>query len=114
MKRSLPVVNDATAPAVRAPSNVIIEGQRVSVYDAGDGGLSLGFVEQLIEAGAKRVGSADDTRADICVVIRGPLRTPEARRDAEALEGVADVVLGSARPAFARVFASACARWVNS
>jgi hypothetical protein len=114
LKRSLHVVHDSGEPPVRASWTVAIEGRRVSIADTGDGVPSLRFVNLVVEAGAARVESEDDTKADMRVVIRGTPRTPEARLRAEVMEEAADVVLGSARPAFARLFASACARWVNS
>jgi len=91
-----------------------MEGRRVSIADTGDGVPSLHFVDLLVQAGAARVELEDDAKADMRVVIRGTPRTSRARLRAEAMEEAADVVLGSARPAFARLFASACARWVNS
>jgi len=113
LKRSLHVVDDSSDPPVR-PSRVAIGGRLVSVADTGDGLSALRFVDGLIEAGAVRVDSSDDAEIDARIVIRGTPKSPEARLRAENVEEGADVVLGSARPAFARLFTSACARWVNS
>ena len=114
MKRSLHVVDDSGDPPARAPARLDIGGWRVSVADTGDGVSSLRFVDGLIEAGAVRVDSSADMQFDTRIVIRGTPQSPEARLRAEAAEEAADVVLGCARPVFARLFASACARWVNS
>jgi hypothetical protein len=114
LKRSLHVVDDSGDPPVRAPASVDIGGRLVSVADTGDGVSSLRFVDWLIEAGAVRVDSSADVKLDTRIVIRGTPKSPEARLRAKAVEEATDVVLGSARPAFARLFASACARWVNS
>ena len=114
MKRSLQVVHDSGEPPVGASRTVAIEGRRVSIADTSDGGPSLRFLDLLVKAGAARVEPEDDTKTDMRVVIRGTPQTPQARLRAEVMEEAADVVLGSARPAFARLFASACARWVNS
>jgi hypothetical protein len=93
---------------------VTLANRLVSVADTGDGLAALRFVDQLVEAGAIPVNPSNDTALDVRVVIRGEPKSVEARRRAEDLEAHAHVVLGSARPAFARLFASACARWVNS
>ena len=114
MKRSLHVVDDSGDPPVRAPASLDIGGWLVSVAGTGDGVSSLRFVDELIEAGAVRVDSSADVKLDTRIVIRGRSTSPEARLRAEATEEAADAVLGSARPVFARLFASACARWVNS
>jgi hypothetical protein len=114
LKRSLHVVDDSRDPPVRAPARLDIGGWLVSVADTGDGVSSLRFVDGLIEAGAVRVDSSADLKFDTRIVIRGTPKSPEARLRAETAEEAADVVLGCARPVFARLFASACARWVNS
>lgn len=114
MKRALHVVDDSTDPPVLLPLNVTLAGRLVSVADTGDGLAALRFVDQLVEDGAIPVDPSNDAALDVRVVIRGAPKSPEARRRAEDLEAGAHVVLGSARPAFARLFASACARWVNS
>jgi hypothetical protein len=114
LKRSLHVVHDSGEPPTRAPWVVAVEGTRVSIADTGDGAPSLRLVDLLVHAGAARLEPEDGMKADMHVVIRGTPNSPEARLRAEVMEKAADVVLGSARPAFARLFASACARWVNS
>lgn len=93
---------------------VSIGGRLVSVVDTGDGVASRRFVDLMLDAGARRVDASSDANADMEIVIRGTPKTPEARLRAEVLEQAADLVLGSARPAFARHFDSACAPWVNS
>ena len=114
MKRSLHVIDGSSDPPARAPSRVAIGGRLISVADTGDGLSGRRFVAGLIEAGAVRVDSSDDAEIDTRIVVRGTPKSPEARLRAEAVEEAADVVLGSARPAFARLFTSACAHWVNS
>ena len=114
MKRSLRVVDDSSDPPIRAPWTLAIGGRRVSVADTGDGLSGRRFVDLLIDAGAALIDSAGDAKIDMRIVIRGTPKTPEARLRAEVVEEAADVVLGSARPAFARLFASPCAPWVNS
>ncbi len=114
MKRALRVVGDSGDPPPKAPLLVSVAGRLVSVVDTGDGVASVHFVDVLVDAGATRVDSTSDTKRAIGIVIRGRAESPEARLRAEAVEEAADVVLGSARPAFAKHFASACARWVNS
>jgi hypothetical protein len=114
LKRSLHVVDDSRDPPVRAPASLDIGGWLVSVAGTGDGVSSLRFVDVLIEAGAVRVDSSADLKFNTHIVIRETPKSPEARLRAETAEEAADVVLGCARPVFARLFASACARWVNS
>lgn len=114
MKRSLHVVDDTGEPPVHPPRAVAIGDRLVSVVDTGDGRSGLRFVDLLVDAGGAQVKLAHDANIDLRVVIRGTVRSHAARLRAEALEGPADVLLGSARPAFARLFASTCARWVNS
>ncbi|TNF59962.1 MAG: hypothetical protein EP303_07720 [Deltaproteobacteria bacterium] len=114
MKRPLHVVGDSSGPPPKTPVLVTIGGRVVSVLDTGDGAASLRFVDALLDAGVTCLDSANDARPDLRIVIRGAPRSAEARLRAEVLEEAADVVLGSARPAFARHFGSTCARWVNS
>ena len=114
MKRSLQVVDESGDPPPAEPVRVTIGDHRVSVIDTGNGTSSLRFVEGLIEAGAIRVDSPVAAEPATRVVIRCTPRSAEARLRAEGIERAADLVLGSARPVFARLFASACARWVNS
>lgn len=114
MKRLLPIVDDSGASRTKKPSTVTIRGQLVSVVDTGDGVESDRFVDVLLEVGAAVVASSGDATPDLRIVIRGTPASPEARLRAQALEEAADVVLGSPRPAFARHFGLACARWVNS
>jgi hypothetical protein len=114
LKRSLRVIGDSGDAPVKAPLRVAIGARLVSVVDADDGLAALRFVDVLVDAGAARVDAAADANPDIRIVIRGAPRSAEAQLRAEVLEEDADVVLGSARAAFARHFASACAGWVNS
>jgi hypothetical protein len=93
---------------------VRVAGRLVSIADTGNGRASLRFVERLVDAGGVRVDSPSAADFDARIVIRGTPKSPEARRRGDALEEAANVVLGAARPAFARLFASACACWVNS
>ena len=114
MKRSLRIVDDSGESSTKTPSIVTIGGQLVSVVDTGDGVASDRFVDALLEVGAAGIAPSEDAPPDLRIVIRGTPTSPEARLRAEVLEEAADVVLGSPRPAFARHFGLACARWVNS
>jgi len=114
LKRSLHVVDDSGDPPVQAPRAVVIGDQLVSVIDTGERRSSVRFVDLLVDAGAAHVDLARDANIDLRIVVRDAPKTPAARLRVEALEETADVVLGSARPAFARLFVSTCARWVNS
>jgi hypothetical protein len=90
-------------------------GERiVSLIDTGDGAAAAVFAKALVDAGATTMDSETESQADLRIVIRSAAQSPEASLRAELLEEAADLVLGSARPVFARVFGSACARWVNS
>lgn len=113
MKRPLRVVDHLGAPPPRPPSIVRLAGRLVSVVDTGDGASGDRFVDALVGVGAVRVDGAVDVNPDMRVVIRGTPQSPQASMRAEVLEETADVVLGSARPAFATHFGSACAHWVN-
>jgi hypothetical protein len=114
LKRSLHIVDDSGEVAAKAPSIVSIGGQLVAVIDTGDGVAADRFVDALVGVGAARVDSVTNATPGLRIVIRDTPASPEGRRRAEALEAAADVVLGSARPPFARHLGLACARWVNS
>jgi hypothetical protein len=114
LKRSLHVVDETGDPPVHPPRAVAIGGRLVSVVDTGDGRSALRFVDLLVDVGGAQVKLDHDANIDLRVVIRATARSAAARLRAEALEEAADVLLGSARPVFARLFASTCARWVNS
>ena len=113
MKRSLRVVHDSNESRTKTPSIVTIGGHLVSVIDTGDGAAADRFADALVEVGATRVDSVSNATPGTRIVIRSAPTSPEERLSAEVLEDAADLVLGSARPAFARHFGLACARWVN-
>lgn len=106
MKRTLRIVDDQGRPPTW---HLLIEGTRVAVDDTGDGRGGATLCEALVQAGAERLEPGDDASPDVRIVVRGTAPSQEARRRAAVLEQEADVVLGSARPAFATHFASACA-----
>lgn len=109
MKRSLQVVDEIRDPPVWTPIAVRIRGELVSVVDTGDGMASRRFVEALLAEGAtpgEEDGSAPPT---LRIVIRGATSSAEARLRADVLEEAADLVLGAARPAFAKLFAATIA-----
>jgi len=114
LKRSLRIVDDSGDSSTKTPSLVRIRGQLVSVVDTGNGVASDRFVDALLEVGSAGIAPSGDAPPDLRIVIRGTPASPEARLRAKVLEEAADVVLGSPRPAFARLFGLACARWVNS
>ncbi len=114
MKHSLPLIDDSGDSTPAPPSIVSIGGKLISVVDTGIGRSTSEFVATLLEAGGARVSPSDDDQVAVRIVIRDTPRTAEARLRAEVIEANADVVLGSVRPVFGRLFASACARWVNS
>ena len=114
MKRSLPLVDEHSETPVAEPTRVRIAGRLASLGDTGGGCRGREFTHSLVEAGATPVDAAEDLAPDTRIVIREASTSADARLRAEALEEAADLVLGSARPAFAGLFASACARWVNS
>ena len=113
MKRSLQVIEQKTDPSVWTPRLLRIGDLLVSILDTEDGTSSRRFAEMLARGGATLLEQNGDANPDLRIVIRGAQASAEARRRAEALEEAADLILGAARPAFARLFASACARWVN-
>ena len=113
MKRSLRVVDEDRDPPVWTPRLLRIENRLVSIIDTGDGTPSRRFAKMLTEAGATLLEPSADASPDLRIVIRGAPTSAEARRRAEVLEESVDLILGAARPVFARLFASACARWVN-
>ena len=86
----------------------------VSVTDTGDGSAARRFAEVLLDAGARSVTPHGAPPTDDRIVIRAPLPAARWRLRAEGLEETADVILGSVRPAFAALFASACTVGVSS
>lgn len=113
MKRSLKVIDEQPDPPVWVPRLLRVGDRLVSVVDTEDGTPSRRFAALLAEAGATALDRNSDANPDLRIVIRGAPESAEARRRAALLEETADLILGAARPAFARLFASACAAWVN-
>ena len=101
MKRTLDVVRAGDTTEVTA-YEVVVGNTRVSVAEAGDGTEAARFSTLLQEAGEARAGRADDPTAELRIVIRTVPRDRGAIRRQRELEANADVVLGSARPAFAQ------------
>jgi len=110
LKRKLQLLREPGEPTFGVPRRVSFGQVTISVADAGDGSATAKFVNELVETGA----APTDAAADFRIVIRVTPRTSEGRLQESALEEGADLILGSARPVFAKLFGSACARWVNS
>ena len=106
MKRTLQVVEGPVVPPTR---HVMLGATRIAIDDGGTGEGSARFAQALIDAGAQPVELDAGVQPDVRVVVRGTATTRDARLRSRALEERADLVLGSARPAFAAHFASACA-----
>ena len=113
MKRSLQVFDEKADSPVWTPRLLRVGDRLVSILDTEDGTPSRRFAEMLAEGGATLLEQSGDANPDLRIVIRGAAVSAEARRRAEVLEEAADLILGGARPAFARLFASACAHWVT-
>jgi len=113
LKRSLRVVDEQGDPPVWTPRLLRIGDRLVSILDTEEGTPSRRFSNMLAQAGATLLEHHSDADPDLRIVIRGAPTSAEARRRAEVLEEAADLILGAPRPAFARLFASACAAWVN-
>lgn len=114
MKRPLRVLGGTAAPRPALPLLVRAGDRLVSVADTGDGSAARRFADALLSAGGEPVAAEVRALPDARVVIRAAVEPVDARLHTEALEESADVVLGSARPAFASLLAAACARGVNS
>jgi hypothetical protein len=113
LKRPLPQYDEGQAPPDWEPRLLRIGTRLASILDTEDGTPSLRFSRMLVDAGATLLDDGIEADPDVRIVIRGAPTSAEARRRAEALEEAADLILGAPRPAFARLFASACAAWVN-
>ena len=104
LKRSLEVLVEPDGERI-APPRVLCAGDTLlTVIDEGDGTASSRLASFLVEAGATLhdPGRAPQTNLDgLRIVIRAPALTVDGRHRAAALEAGAEVVLGSARPAFA-------------
>lgn len=109
MKRSLPLVDELRDLPIGTPRLVRVENRVVSILDNADGTASRRFAKMLTDAGAARVEKSADASPDLRIVIRGVPAPAQGRARAEVLEESADVILGSARPAFAALLGSAFA-----
>ena len=114
MKRKLQLVGHSGGLPLDVARFVNLGQLTVSVIDAGGGSETQRFVDALIETGAALTDAKADAAADFSIVIRATPTGTEGRLREEVLEEGADLVLGSARPVFAKLFGSTCARWVNS
>jgi hypothetical protein len=103
LKRPLRVLGDPSDREPAEPAVAQLGDRIVSIADAHDGAAARRFAEELEDAGATIVEGGAATRIDVRIVIRSTPQSPEARASAEVLEETADVVLGSPRPAFARL-----------
>lgn len=107
MKRSLQILGEPRDAVAADPEVVAIGDRVVAIEDAHDGMRARQLADQLIRAGGHRASSADTDRADFRIAVRSTPQSSEARLRAELLEETADLVLGAARPAFARRFVEA-------
>lgn len=106
MKRSLPVVDELQDPPIGVPRLLRIGNRLLSILDTDDGTASLRFAKMLSNAGAALVETSADASPDLRIVIRGAPASAQWRARAEVLEQSADLILGSARPAFATLLGS--------
>ncbi len=105
MKRSLELLVEPGGERIVSPRVLRAGDTTLTVIDAGDGSASRRLASWLAEAGAIPLDAesqGEGNLEEIRIVIRAPTLTVDARRRAAAVEAGADVVLGSARPAFAR------------
>jgi hypothetical protein len=113
LKRSLQVIDEKADSPAWTPRLLRVGDRLVSILDTEDGTPSRRFAEMVAEGGATLLEQNSDAIPDLRIVIRGAPVSAEARRRAEVMEEAADLILGAARPAFARLFASACAPWAT-
>ena len=99
MKTSLPIVGEVDDREPSPPHFVSVGAELIAVADAHLGREAADLAEQLVDAGARRVDG--EPTPTLRIVVRSTPRSEEARIRADALERDANVVLGSARPAFA-------------
>jgi hypothetical protein len=102
LKRALPIVDEALDPQPPEPLVVRIGTERIAVSDGHDGAEARRFANWLLEHGGVEASESQDGPT-LRIVIRSHGTSREARLRAEVLEESADFVLGSARPAFARL-----------
>lgn len=114
MKRALRVVGTPADLDAAEATRVEVGAVLVSVADAHDGAAAARFARFLIDAGATPASESPDSRPEYRIVIRSTPESPEAHVRAEVLEESADVVLGSARAAFATAFVEAFGSGVNA
>ena len=103
------MIDEKVDSPVWTPRLLRVGDRLVSILDTEDGTPSRRFSAMLAQAGATLLEQSSDANPDLRIVIRGAPVSAEARRRAEVLEEAADLILGAPRPAFARLFASACA-----
>ncbi|MDH3624215.1 MAG: hypothetical protein OES69_19260 [Myxococcales bacterium] len=105
MRRSLEVLGASDGDQAPPPQALRAADTTLIIVDEGDGSASSQLVSCMEEAGATQLGAEPEAKANpgaIRIVIRARGSTIEARKRSALLEAAADVVLGSARPAFAR------------
>lgn len=107
MKRALHILGEPRDAVAAAPEVLRIGSRVVRIEDAHDGTRARQLAEQMVHAGAERSASDEADRADFRIAVRATPESNEARLRAEVLEETADLILGSARPAFARRFVEA-------
>lgn len=107
MKRTLRVVGTPVDVDAAEASRVEVGIVVVSIADAHDGTEAARFARFLVDAGAKPAPANLEGRREYRIVIRSTPESPEAHVRAEVLEESADIVLGSARAAFASAFVEA-------
>lgn len=101
MKRSLPIAGKPGNVAPADPTFVQLGGLVLRIADAYDGRAAVRFAQMLIREGAVALTESTE-RPDMTIVVRTTPTSPEAHLRAESLERTADLVLGSAREAFAK------------
>ncbi len=101
MKRPLAIVGQDRGATAFEPVALRVGHTKLRIADTGDGGSAAVFADMLVAAGAERVPHDGAPQSCVYIVVRA-LTTGSHSNEREQ-ESEADLVLGSARPAFARL-----------
>lgn len=101
MKRPLAIVGQDRGAAGFEPVALRVGETEVRVADTGDGGGAAVLADLLVAAGAERSPHDSSKPVSVYIVVWAP--TTGSPSNERMIEGKADFVLGSPRPAFARL-----------
>ena len=102
MKRPIAIVGQHRGATTIEPVALRVGQTDLRIADTGDGQSAAVFADMLVASGAERIPDDGSSQSSVYIVVRAPT-SANPSNEREEKQSEADIILGSARPAFARL-----------